>query len=196
MFTATGFIVMCVAASSTCTAKAVLSPPSPCGPTPSEFTAPVSAASSFAPSGSLHVEPSGRTAARFARCTHKIGRATDTHTDDRRRTCSSAGIQHAVDHERLDCIDTVRWNRHLQKGIVLRPRAFRNHFDRHLVTCIEVEMDHRHSGSARGVLVDPRDRMHDRRAKRKLARGALAPAPYRLLQLRTVDRTPRPIVTL
>ena len=35
MFTATGFIVMCVAAVSTCTAKDVESPPRPCGPTPS-----------------------------------------------------------------------------------------------------------------------------------------------------------------
>src|SRR5690606_896324 len=39
MLTATGFIVMWVAASSPCTANAVESPPSPCGPTPSRFTA-------------------------------------------------------------------------------------------------------------------------------------------------------------
>ena len=39
MLTATGFMVMCVAATSTCTANAVESPPNPCGPTPNMFTA-------------------------------------------------------------------------------------------------------------------------------------------------------------
>ena len=67
MFTATGFMVMCVAAVSTCTAKAVASPPRPCGPTPSVFTTADSAASSFAPSGSSQREPSGRVAATLAR---------------------------------------------------------------------------------------------------------------------------------
>src|SRR5687768_4098371 len=71
MLTATGFIVMCVAASSTCTANAVESPPSPCGPTPSRFTAAVSSVSSFAPSTSSQWLPSGRVAARFARATHR-----------------------------------------------------------------------------------------------------------------------------
>src|SRR5213076_742409 len=56
MFTATGFIVMWVAAVSTCTANAVESPPSPCGPTPSMFTAGPSSSSSLAPSGSSHCD--------------------------------------------------------------------------------------------------------------------------------------------
>jgi len=71
MFTATGFMVMCVAAISTCTANAVASPPRPCGPTPSRLTARVSSSSSFAPSPSPQIEPSGRVAASFARCTHR-----------------------------------------------------------------------------------------------------------------------------
>src|SRR4051812_14795733 len=71
MFTATGFIVMCVAAVSTCTAKEVESPPSPCGPTPSWLTTPESSCSSFAPSGSLQCEPSGRVAATFDKCTQR-----------------------------------------------------------------------------------------------------------------------------
>ena len=58
MFTATGFIVICVAAVSTCTANAVESPPRPCGPTPSEFTACSRSRSSLAPSGSSQDEPS------------------------------------------------------------------------------------------------------------------------------------------
>src|SRR5437763_666833 len=52
MFTAMGFIVMWVAASSTCTANDVESPPRPWGPTPSWFTAAVSCSSSLAPSRS------------------------------------------------------------------------------------------------------------------------------------------------
>src|SRR5437870_13753268 len=71
MLTATGFMVMCVAAVSTCTANEVESPPRPCGPTPSMLTARVSASSSFAPSGSSQCEPSGRVAATFARCTQR-----------------------------------------------------------------------------------------------------------------------------
>ena len=71
MFTATGFIVMWVAAVSTCTANAVESPPSPCGPTPSMFTAWPSSSSSLAPSGSSQRVPSARVAASFARCTHR-----------------------------------------------------------------------------------------------------------------------------
>src|SRR5690606_33404896 len=49
MFTATGFMVICVAANSTCTAKDVASPPRPCGPTPSLLTATDSSRSSSAP---------------------------------------------------------------------------------------------------------------------------------------------------
>ncbi len=64
-------MVMCVAAVSTCTAKAVESPPRPCGPTPSMLTASPSSASSFAPSGSAQREPSGRVAASLARCTQR-----------------------------------------------------------------------------------------------------------------------------
>ena len=71
MFTATGFMVMWVAAVSTCTAKAVESPPRPCGPTPSMLTARVNSVSSFAPSGSSQCEPSARVAACLARCTHR-----------------------------------------------------------------------------------------------------------------------------
>ena len=71
MLTATGFIVMWVAASSMCTANAVESPPSPCGPTPSWFTAADSCCSSVAPSGSPQALPSGRVAARLASATHR-----------------------------------------------------------------------------------------------------------------------------
>src|SRR5258708_31260824 len=71
MFTATGFMVMCVAAISTCTAKAVESPPSPCGPTPSMLTASVRLASMDAPAGSAQDVPSGRVAARLARAMHR-----------------------------------------------------------------------------------------------------------------------------
>src|SRR5690606_19975699 len=71
MLTATGFIVMWVAAVSTCTAKAVESPPRPWAPTPSLLTTAESSASSFAPSGSLQTLPSGRVAATFDRCTQK-----------------------------------------------------------------------------------------------------------------------------
>ncbi len=66
MFTATGFMVMWVAAISTWTAKAVESPPRPCGPTPRPFTASVRLSSSAAPSGSGHAVPSGRVAAFLA----------------------------------------------------------------------------------------------------------------------------------
>src|SRR5215212_3657077 len=68
MLTATGFMVMCVAAVSTWTAKAVPRPPSPCGPMPRLFTAIESIFSSFSPSGSSQAEPSGRVAATLARC--------------------------------------------------------------------------------------------------------------------------------
>src|SRR5438874_12266172 len=71
MLTATGFMVICVAASSTCTANAVESPPSPCGPTPRRLTAVDNSSSRLAPAGSAQCVPSGRIAARLARCTHK-----------------------------------------------------------------------------------------------------------------------------
>ena len=71
MFTATGFIVMCVAAVSTCTANAVESPPRPCGPMPRLFTASVSSSSRRAPSGSSQCVPSARVAATLARCMHR-----------------------------------------------------------------------------------------------------------------------------
>src|SRR5439155_25337533 len=68
MLTATGFIVMWVAAISTWTAKAVLSPPRPWGPMPRLLAASESSASSAAPSGSAQIEPKGRVAALLARC--------------------------------------------------------------------------------------------------------------------------------
>ena len=57
MFTATGFMVMWVAATSTWTRNEVERPPRPCGPIPSSFTASDNSSSILAPSGSLHVEP-------------------------------------------------------------------------------------------------------------------------------------------
>src|SRR5258706_2491683 len=71
MFTATGFIVMCVAAISTCTANAVESPPRPWGPTPSMFTASARLASSAAPSGSAQAVPRARVAAFLASATQR-----------------------------------------------------------------------------------------------------------------------------
>ncbi len=71
MFTATGFMVMWVAAISTWTANDVESPPSPWGPTPSVFTAAERLFSRAAPSGSSQALPSGRVAARLARATQR-----------------------------------------------------------------------------------------------------------------------------
>ena len=53
----------------------------------------------------------------------------------------------------------------------------------------EVDVDHRHADAARRVLVLARERMHDRRAQRILARRALAAAADRRLQRRR--RRPR-----
>jgi hypothetical protein len=71
MLTATGFIVMWVAATSTWTRNEVARPPNPCGPMPSSLTASLSSVSILAPSGSGQVVPSGRVAAIFARCMHR-----------------------------------------------------------------------------------------------------------------------------
>src|SRR5438270_98802 len=76
MFTATGFIVMCVAASSTCTANAVESPPRPCGPTPNIFTALDNCASNAAPPGSAHDVPSRPTAVLVPAIGHGVNRNT------------------------------------------------------------------------------------------------------------------------
>ena len=108
MLTAIGFIVMWVAASSMCTANAVESPPRPCGPTPSRFTATARACtSSAAPSGiGCRRVPSSsrrRTLREQRRARSEVPPTPDA--DDRRRAGLAAGREHAVDHEGLDRVD-------------------------------------------------------------------------------------------
>jgi hypothetical protein len=95
MFTATGFIVMCVAAVSTCTANAVESP-RPLRPD-AELIHGARELLGFAPSGS---SPRGEAAAYLRPCEMdaEIGGAADADADNRGRTGLAARFQHAVDH--------------------------------------------------------------------------------------------------
>jgi len=94
---------------------------------PSMFTRLAELASSFAPSGSAQCEPSGRVAATLARCTQRSAVPPTPTADDGRRTGLAAGVEHAVDDERLDRIDAFGGYCHAQPGIVLRARALGDH---------------------------------------------------------------------
>ena len=189
MLTATGFIVMCVAASSTCTANAVASPPSPWGPTPSRLTADESSSSSSRRSASAQCVPRGRTAARLARCTHRSAvPPTPTPTmvgGQVRPPASSTQSTTKV----LTASDTVRRHGHLEPGVVLRPTAFRESS-----RCAGRRSRPRHRSRSparrcrRMLRVVARQRMHDRRAQRMLARCALTAAADRRLERNAVGR--------
>ena len=131
MFTATGFIVMCVAASSTCTANAVESPPSPCGPTPSWFTAAESSSSSAAPSGSAQRLPSGarrgalwRDARTGRTCRRRRRRRSSAGRSCRRRRARSRSTNVLIASTPSAGIAI------LQERVVLRAAALRDHLDR------------------------------------------------------------------
>ena len=109
--------------------------------------------------------------------------------DDGRRAGLAARVEHAVDHEGLDRIHAFRRDRHAQPGVVLRaasPWAPSRSASVSRVVA-EIEVDHREPRPAGGVLVGARDRVHHRGAQRILARGALAAAADRLLELGAVD---------
>src|SRR6185436_16520863 len=75
--------------------------------------------------GALRAERPGR---RFlGEVQAKVGRAADADADDGRRAGLAAGLEHAIDDEGLDRVDAVGGHRHPQPGVVLRPRALRNH---------------------------------------------------------------------
>ena len=188
MLTATGFIVICVAASSTCTANAVASPPRPCGPTPSMLTAADSSDSSCAPSGSSQWEPKRPRRSDLGQVHAQVRRAADADADDRRRTGLAAGVEHAIHNEGPDRIDPLSGDSHLEPRVVLGAAALGDHFDPTTfeIRCV-VDMDHRHADAARRVLVLARQRMHDRRAQRVFARRTLAAAADRMLHRRAVD---------
>ena len=115
--------------------------------------------------------------------------AADADADDRRRARLAAGVEHAVDDEALDRVDAVGGNRHLEPRVVLGARAFRDHLDLQAVERVgEREPDDRHAFAARRLLVAPRQRVHDRRAQRMLARRALAAAADRRRDRDAVDR--------
>ena len=167
---------MCVAASSMCTANAVASPPSPCGPTPSRLTAAESSASSCRAVGigAVRAERARRRALRERDA--QVGRAADADADDRRRAGLAAGREHAVDDERLDRVDAFGGDRHLEERVVLRAAALGDHLDD----------ERRRASSTKSTWITgtsmphdvcslrARERMHDRRAQRMLARRALA----------------------
>ena len=79
----------------------------------------------------------------------QVRRAADADADDRRRARLSACGEHAVDDERANRIDAFGRNRHLQKRIVLRAAAFRNHLDLERVARFApVDVNHRHLDAA------------------------------------------------
>ena len=199
MLTATGFIVMCVAASSTCTrerrrvAAETLRPDAEL----------VHRVRELAPRASRRRDrrngvPSGRVAAIFARCTHRSDvPPMPTPTIVGGHVLPPA-VDHAVDDERLDRVDAVGGNRPSAGTSCSRSPLPFGIISISSVSCarVEIEVDHRHRDAAGRVLVLARERMHDRRAQRMLARRALAAAADRLLQRDAVDSTSRPIVTL
>src|SRR5207237_8892685 len=113
------------------------------------------------------------------------GGAANADADDGRRPGLAARVEHAVDDEGLDRVDTVRGHRHAQPGIVLRARALRHHLDGERGVGAEVDVDDRHAAAAVIALVLARDRMHHRRAQRVVARRALAAAAGRFLERKT-----------
>jgi len=102
----------------------------------------------------------------------KVRRTADPYADDGRRTGLAAGVEHAVDDERLDRIDAFGGYCHAQPGIVLRARALGDHFDRERLVVGEIDVDHRYAATAGAVLVLARDGVNDRRTQRMLARRA------------------------
>ena len=187
MFTATGFIVMCVAAISTCTRNAVERPPRPCGPMPSSFTASRQLAPrSSRPPGSAHAVPSGRVAAILARCMHRSDvppMPTPTMVGGQTRPPHS--ITRSMT-KRLTAFDAVGRDQHLA-GTSRSPSpslsgSSRSRPSRRARSKSMLMIGTR--DAARGLLVLARDRMHDRGAQRMLARRALAAAADRLLHAR------------
>src|SRR5688572_7172458 len=116
----------------------------------------------------------------------QVGGAAYANADDGGRAGLAARVQHAVDDEGLDGVDAFGGNRHAQPRVVLRPRAFRDHFDHQRFFFRKIDVDHRHAAPGRVLLVHPRGRMHDRGAERVFLCRARAPAPDGVLQPRAV----------
>ncbi len=157
--------------------------------------------SSFAPSASAQCVPSGRVAAILARCTHRSAvPPTPTPTIVGGQVLPPASSTQSTTKVLIASTPSAG-TRHLQPGVVLRAAALGDHLDPQPVDRVAViDVDHRHADAARRVLVLARQRMHDRRAQRMLARRALAAPANRGLERRAVvsvrTSTPRPIVTL
>ena len=188
MFTATGFIVMCVAAVSTCTANDVESPPRPCGPTPSWFTA------SRAPLRASRL-PGLRSGCRAGASRRpSTGARTGPPCRRRRRRRSSAGTSCRRRRARSRSTNVLTASMPSAGTAILSHELFSEpepfgiiSIDSVLGARHEIDVDHRHQPPAGRVLVLARDRMHDRRAQRMLVRRALAAFDDRLLQLVAVD---------
>ena len=193
-------MVMWVAAISTCTANAVESPPRPCGPDAQR----VHRLREARLERRRLRDP--RTACRAAawrrawRAPRTGPGAADAHADDRSagRSCRRPRAR-SRSTKRLDRVHALGRDRHLAATSCSRSRCPSGIISivERLRVVAEVDVDRRHAGPARGVLVLARDRMHDRGAQRMLARRALAAAADRALRARRRrPRTPRPMVTL
>src|SRR6267378_2456649 len=121
----------------------------------------------------------------------KVRGAADADADDGRRAGLAAGLQHAIDHERLDGVHAFGGDCHPEPRVVLGTRALRHHLDnQRLLVFGKIDVDDRHAAAAGGLLVHARGGMHDRRAERVFARRALAAAPDGLLQRDAVHLDP------
>ena len=195
MFTATGFIVMCVAASSTCTANAVESPPRPCGPTPSLFTAArelvlepgalrIVAAAAERPAGRGDLREMHAKVGRCRRCRRRRSSAD--------RSCRRASSTQSITKV-LIAVDALGRNRHpaerscspipLPLGIISIVSALR--------ALGEIDVDDRDADAAGGVLVLARQRMHDRGAQRMLDASRARSRERSPLQIRRRRRARR-----
>ena len=130
MFTATGFIVMCVAASldvhgerGRIAAQALRAD--------AEHVHRRATAASRASRPRIGAARAERPRRRDLGEMHaQVGGAADADADDRRRAGLAAGVEHAVDDEGLDRVDAVGGDRHLEPRVVLRAAALGDHLDR------------------------------------------------------------------
>src|SRR5512134_1781509 len=101
----------------------------------------------------------------------EIRAAADADADDGRRAGLAARIEHAIHDEGLDRVHSLGRHRHLEPGIVLRAAALGDHLYGQLFRTIGVaEMNRRNADSARGLVVDAGDRVHDGRTQGVLVR--------------------------
>jgi len=196
MLTATGFMVICVAAVSIWHRQTMSISAQPLRADANWFTALLQLDFQLRALGVV-----ARAAERARR--HDLGqvhaqvrRAADADADDGRRAGLAAGVEHAVHDEGLDGVDTVCRDRHLEKELFSEPLPLGIISIASVSPPARSRYDHRHRAPARGVLVLARHRIttDERNGYSRVARSQ--PLMIACLELVAIDLEPAPMVTL